>query len=119
LRTSAWCFEPSGPPCSTRSTVPPGTFASAAALTFAAVSPVSAVCAGRCGRSVEDDDEDDEELLSVAAPASAAPPAASAETVAIMVRVFRGVVSIGLFLLWVDGLEEKIDARAGRTFGRG
>jgi ABC-type nitrate/sulfonate/bicarbonate transport system substrate-binding protein len=46
---------------------------------------------------------DDEELLSVAALASAAPPAASAETVAIMVRVFRGVVSIGLFLLWVDG----------------
>jgi len=24
-----------------------------------------------------------------------------------------------LFLLSVDGLEEKIDARAGRTFGRG
>lgn len=63
--------------------------------------------------------DDDEQLLSVAALASAAPPAASAETVAIMVRVFRGVVSIGLFLLWVDGLEEKIDARAGRTFGRG
>jgi len=91
LRTWAWYFELSGPPSSTRSTVPSGTFSWAAALTLTAASPVSAVCAGRCERSLEDD----EELLVAAAPASVAPPAASAETVAIAVSVLRDVVSIG------------------------
>ena len=87
LRTWAWYFVPYGPPSSTRSTVPPGTFASAAALTLSAVSPVSAVSCVRCGCRRREPDG----VLVVAAPASAAPPAANAETVAIAVSVFREV----------------------------
>ena len=85
----------------------PGTFSSAAALTLAAVSPVSAVCAGRC------DDEGSDGVVLVAAPASAAPPAASAETVAIAVSVFRDVLGIGGFLLMVCGLQGRSTVKLG------
>ena len=104
-----------GPPFSLRSTVPPGTLSSAAALTFAAVVPVRASsrgpprppgpCRSPAGRvcadvaPLEDEDEDDDGVVVVAALASAPPPAASAETVAIVVSVLRDGLGIGWFLL--------------------
>src|SRR3954465_8321968 len=66
---------PYGPPASVRSTVAPGTFASAAALTFAATSADSASWSGRaCGVG--------EGVAVPAAPATAGPPGPGAPSAA-------------------------------------
>src|SRR5215211_2137293 len=82
--TCAWYGVLYGPPASVRRTVAPGTFWSAAALTFAAVVPESA---SRCGFV------DDADLLSVA-PAIAAPPRASAPSMATAAVALRMVGSM-------------------------
>ena len=76
----------------TRRTVAPGTFFSAAALTFAAVSPVSTFGIG-AGRDVED--EDDVLSFFAAAPANAAPPTAKAQNAPSVKRVLRIELNIG------------------------
>src|SRR3954453_3992181 len=91
----AWYGVPYGPPASVRSTVAPGTFASAAALTFAATSAESASRSARAAGGVADGE------AVPAAPATAEPPrprAPSAATVSADLRMvlgMRGLLFIG------------------------
>jgi hypothetical protein len=99
VRTWAWYGVPYGPPASVRSTVAPGTLASAAALTLAATSLESC---SRCGRpwvdGVPEDEVPDAAGLS-AAPAMAAPPRPSVPKAATVIADLRMVSSKVLSLV--------------------
>src|SRR5215211_1121589 len=94
----AWYGVPYGPPASVRSTVEPGTLASAAALTLAATSLESAWRWSRAGRVCVEfvpEDEDPDDVPSFAASAMAEPPRARAPRAATVMADLRMVVSKG------------------------